>query len=50
MPCKQQRDASNVPLPPPDASIHRICIQRNDAFCISADQFDAQHYPKCHNG
>ncbi len=30
--------------------IHRVCIQCNNMFVVSADNFEAKQCPNCHKG
>lgn len=30
--------------------IHRVCIQCNNMFTVSADNFEAKQCPACHKG
>ena len=30
--------------------IHRVCIQCNNMFTVSADRYDAKQCPNCHKG
>ncbi len=34
----------------PKPVIHRVCIQCNGMFRVTADNFDAKQCPKCHKG
>jgi hypothetical protein len=34
----------------PKPLIHRVCIQCNGMFRVSADNFDAKQCPNCHKG
>jgi hypothetical protein len=30
--------------------IHRVCIQCNNMFVVTADRYDAKQCPNCHKG
>ena len=30
--------------------IHRVCIQCNNMFTVTADRYDAKQCPNCHKG
>ena len=30
--------------------IHRVCIQCNNMFEVTADNYEAKHCPSCHKG
>ena len=32
---------------PPEATLHRICIQCNNVFCVTPEHYDAKHCPTC---
>ena len=34
----------------PKAKIHRVCIQCNNMFVVTADNFEAKQCPNCHKG
>lgn len=34
----------------PKAKIHRVCIQCNNMFLVSADNYEAKQCPNCHKG
>ncbi|MGH9815630.1 MAG: hypothetical protein ACRD5F_03780 [Candidatus Acidiferrales bacterium] len=34
----------------PKPVIHRVCIQCNNMFTVTADNFEAKHCPTCHKG
>jgi hypothetical protein len=34
----------------PPKLIHRVCIQCNSMFTVTADRFDAKQCPNCHKG
>jgi hypothetical protein len=35
---------------PPKKPLHRVCIQCNNMFVVSAENFDAKQCPNCHKG
>jgi hypothetical protein len=43
-------DAKQQQPKPPQAYIHRVCIQCNNVFRVTADKFDAKQCPNCHKG
>jgi len=48
-------DAHKVEAPPqpgekPKPKIHRVCIQCNNMFLVSADNYEAKQCPNCHKG
>ena len=34
----------------PKPKIHRVCIQCNNMFLVSADNYEAKQCPNCHKG
>jgi len=36
--------------PPVKPLIHRVCIQCNNMFTVTADRYDAKQCPNCHKG
>jgi hypothetical protein len=41
----------SVPAPPPGApAVHRVCIQCNNMFRVSPENYDAKQCPNCHKG
>jgi len=45
-----QPTASTPGAPTAQPFIHRVCIQCNNMFRVSADKFDAKQCPNCHKG
>jgi len=48
-------DTHNAEAPPqpgekPKPKIHRVCIQCNNMFVVTADRYDAKQCPNCHKG
>ncbi len=39
-----KQDAGDKP------KIHRVCIQCNNMFEVTADNYEAKHCPNCHKG
>ena len=54
----QKADAPAKPDPKPDPHantagkplIHRVCIQCNNMFLVTADRYDAKQCSNCHKG
>ena len=38
------------PAPAPKRPLHRVCIQCNNMFRVSAENLDAKQCPNCHKG
>jgi hypothetical protein len=47
-PQPEKKPASAAPAASP--VLHRVCIQCNNMFRVSADKFDAKQCPNCHKG
>jgi hypothetical protein len=44
---------TEAPLQPgakPKPKIHRVCIQCNNMFVVTADNYEAKQCPNCHKG
>ncbi|HYA97589.1 MAG TPA: hypothetical protein VEH49_05805 [Methylomirabilota bacterium] len=39
-----------LPPPPGAPALHRVCIQCNNMFRVSPEDFDAKQCPACHKG
>jgi hypothetical protein len=47
-----QKTETKHDAPPPSDKplIHRVCIQCNNMFTVTADRYDAKQCPSCHKG
>ena len=49
----ETKDDAHAPAgdkPPIKPLIHRVCIQCNNMFTVTADRYDAKQCPNCHKG
>jgi hypothetical protein len=50
-PAQTQPHASKPENPTPgEPVLHRVCIQCNNMFRVTPDNFDAKQCPNCHKG
>lgn len=46
-PAKTETKAGDAKKPP---VLHRVCIQCNNMFRVTPENFEAKHCPNCHKG
>jgi hypothetical protein len=49
-PAEHSAEPKQPPAQPAQAYIHRVCVQCNNIFRVTADKFDAKQCPNCHKG
>lgn len=47
-PANNQGSPAPPPSQPTPVYIHRVCVQCNNMFRVTADKFDAKQCPNCH--
>ncbi len=49
-PAKTETSPAHAPVDPKGAALHRVCIQCNNMFRVTPENFDAKQCPNCHKG
>lgn len=47
---KTEHKPEHAAAPPGAAAIHRVCVQCNNMFRVTPENFDAKQCPNCHKG
>jgi hypothetical protein len=47
---KADQKPEHKAIPPGAPAIHRVCIQCNNMFRVTPENFDAKQCPNCHKG
>ena len=47
---KTERKPERAAVPAGAPAIHRVCIQCNNMFRVTPENFDAKQCPNCHKG